>query len=102
MKRDLESAVSKVAMFLGYELAPSILSDIVHQTMFGTMKNNPKANFTFGDHLNYRSNGSPPFMRKGVIGDWKSMFSDEESKQMDVLVAEKMAGTDIKFDYGDE
>ncbi len=40
-------------------------------------------------------------MRKGIIGDWRNVFSPEQSAMMDAVVEEKMKGSGLVFDYGD-
>ena len=99
MKKDPYTAVSTVSSFLGYKLTDEIIQIIVEQTTFDKMKTNPAANFSWSDE--YRSAGSVPFMRKGVIGDWKNHFSAEQSAKIDELVSQYFSGTDLKFDFGD-
>ncbi|PRD19608.1 UNVERIFIED_CONTAM: Sulfotransferase 1C4 [Trichonephila clavipes] len=36
------------------------------------------------------------FVRKGIIGDWKNYFSEEQSQRMDQKFAEKTKGTEIE------
>ena len=35
-------------------------------------------------------------MRKGVVGDWKNHFTEEQAKRYDQLVAEKLKGTGLE------
>ena len=98
MKRDPQTVVNTLADFLGYHLTKDVVSQIVEQTTFNSMKLNPAANNSWMEK--YHKEGATPFMRKGVIGDWKNYFSDEQSARLDALVNEKVAGTDLVFDYG--
>ena len=41
-----------------------------------------------------------PLTRKGKIGDWKNLFTPEQSAQIDKLVEEKFGKTEIVYDYG--
>ena len=50
------------------------------------MKTNPAANLSWSHE--YHKAGSAPFMRKGVIGDWKNHFSAEQSVKIDELVSQ--------------
>jgi hypothetical protein len=99
MKRDPHTSVNTLGDFLGYRLSKDVVSQIVEQTTFSNMKLNPAANNSWMEKY-HKDEGATPFMRKGIIGDWKNYFSDEQSTKMDALVNEKVAGTDIVFDYG--
>lgn len=41
------------------------------------------------------------FFRKGEIGDWKSLFTEEQSKEVDAKFEECLAGTKLgeKINY---
>ena len=78
MKRNLCFVVAQVASFLGYSLSDDIISSVAQQTTFNKMKSNPSANKSSVDSATQRPN---PFMRKGVIGDWKNTLSDEAVSQ---------------------
>ena len=41
-------------------------------------------------------------MRKGVVGDWRNFFTDDQSAKLDALLREKLSGTDLVFDYGEQ
>ena len=84
MKKDPYTAVSTVSSFLGYKLTDEIIQTIVEQTTFDKMKTNPAANFSWSDE--YRKAGSAPFMRKGVIGDWKNYLSTEQSARTGITI----------------
>ena len=93
MKKDPHTSVSTLGDFLGYPLSKDVVSRIVEQTTFSNMKLNPAANNSWMEK--YHNEGATPFMRKGIIGDWKNYFSDEQSARMDALVNEKLAGTGL-------
>ena len=99
MKRDPYTVISNVGSFLGFQLSEHANQKIVEQTSFEKMKLNQTANKSWMDE--YRKSGAPPFMRKGVIGDWKNYFSQEQSIKMDKLVAENMIETGLVYDFGD-
>ena len=98
LKRDLSTAVRRVATFLDYKLSDEIMERIVNQTSFEKMKENPACNNSWYDK--YRRPGEL-FMRKGVIGDWRNLFTPEQSVYVDSQVAKILKPTGIVFDYGD-
>ena len=40
-----------------------------------------------------------PFMRKGIVGDWKNYFSEEQSNIVDEMGKERLKGLDLVFHY---
>ena len=99
MKRNPRTAVTSIASFLGYSLTDEVIDKIVIDTSFDKMKDNKAANKEYFTELS--GSGNLAFMRKGVIGDWRNVFTPEQSAMMDAVVEEKMKGSGLVFDYGD-
>ena len=97
MKKDPRTAVVAVAEFLGHQLSDEVIDVIVHETSFDTMKNNQTANKQSYDTF---TNPDVPFMNKGMVGYWKNVLTAEQSARIDAIVAEKIDGSGIIFDYG--
>ena len=87
-----------IANFLSYSLTPETLDKIVEQTTFDAVKKNPAANMFWIDKISFNG-GSAKFMRKGIIGDWESHFTEDQVARMDSLVKEKLSGTGLDFEY---
>ena len=79
MKEDLRSTVVTVSQFLGYSLSAEVMDGICEQTTFENMKSNPVANYSWDD----RREGAQPFLRRGVIGDWKNYLSEAQSARLE-------------------
>ena len=94
MKKDLKGSVEKIAKFIECGSTPEVIDSVVEQCGFQSMKKNPQANYSWEDPSH-----TVPFMRKGVIGDWKNHFSDTDTAQFDATYAEKMKGSDLQFDF---
>ena len=97
MKKDLPSAVSQIAKFIGQELSSEVLDEITRKTIFAAMKDDPKANHSWTAHL--RESTAEPFMRRGVVGDWRNMFTEEQSRRLDLLYESQFvpAGLELEF-----
>ena len=93
MKSDRKAAVTKVAEFLGCTLGASTTDTIVSLTSFENMK---KADTRTGK---FRRPGAQPHMRKGVVGDWKNYFSNEQSARMEAEYDKQLAGTGLAFRF---
>ena len=94
MKEDLHSTVVKVAQFLGYSLSAQVVDRICEQTTFENMKSNPVANYSWDD----RREGAQPFLRKGVIGDWKNYLSEAQSARLEEG-CRQLAQKGLVFDF---
>jgi hypothetical protein len=111
MQRDLTAVIKRVAAFIGVtDLTEAQVESIVQQSTFDEMKKNDKTNITWYA----RHDNQPPFFRKGVVGsscfalpssandntgDWRSHFTEEQSRQIDAMNHSKLAGTGLEFDY---
>ena len=94
MKTDLNKIVKKIAEFLIYDLTDGELEKIAEQCTFAAMKQNDAVNKTA---LRIFDN---QFIRKGIVGDWRNHFTAEQSARMDKIVAEKITGIGLQYDYG--
>ncbi|XP_078500024.1 sulfotransferase 1 family member D1-like [Lissotriton helveticus] len=96
MKEDPRREVLKVLHFLEREVSDEVLEKILHHTSFQEMKSNPMANYrAFPDTL--MDHNVSPFMRKGVAGDWKNMFTVAQNETFDEDYERKMAGSTLRF-----
>ena len=100
LKNDLSGSVKAIAQFMGYSLDDATIDKIAKLSTFESMKDDPLAT---PDSLAEEEIGvvpnSTPFMRKGVIGDWKNHFSDEQSARLDAEYTKRMSGTGLVFNY---
>ena len=89
-----------IAEFMGYSLDDAMIDKIAEQCTFDSMKDSPLVSQDGNPaaELALTSNATP-FMRKGVIGDWKNHFSDEQSARFDAEYTKRMSGTGLVFDF---
>uniref|UniRef100_A0A670ZEW5 Sulfotransferase n=1 Tax=Pseudonaja textilis TaxID=8673 RepID=A0A670ZEW5_PSETE len=96
MKEDPIREMRKIAQFLGLEVREPVLNQILEHTQFETMKGNKMANY---------SNVSPclmdhtvsPFLRKGIVGDWKEHFTVSQSEHLDGICSQLLEGSGLTF-----
>eukprot|EP00058_Branchiostoma_floridae_P017237 XP_002602725.1 hypothetical protein BRAFLDRAFT_210163 [Branchiostoma floridae] len=93
MKKDLPSAVKAIVTFLEVDLDESTIKSIAEASTFNNMK---------VDLDNSKMAERQLIARKGLhcyVGDWKNMFTPEQSEAFDAWYEEKFAGTGITFDF---
>ncbi|CAH1266921.1 SULT1B1 [Branchiostoma lanceolatum] len=91
MKKNMEGAIKKVATFLEAELKEDQVARIMEACTFRNMK----VVYDKATKVGYRS----VLARKGVMGDWKSMFTDEQNAAFDAKYKENLEGTGLSFDF---
>ncbi|XP_035679947.1 sulfotransferase family cytosolic 1B member 1-like [Branchiostoma floridae] len=84
--KDLPAEVKKLCSFLEKPLSDEEVQTVVAATQFDSMKN------TLGEK-------GQVFTRKGVIGDWKNYFSDDQSRAYDEQYRERLANTGLEFQF---
>ena len=100
MKKDLPSAVKSMSQFMGYDLDESVIDKISKKCTFESMKTDPLANPDDLPTMKPQIKSDfTPFLRKGIVGDWRSHFSGEQSARVDAEYAKKMSGSGLYFNY---
>ncbi|CAF1102050.1 unnamed protein product [Adineta steineri] len=91
MKKDIRSAIHRVAAFLDVELSEELVERIAFVTSFDYMKN-----AKYNEHLSEKSDGHlfqpRTVVRKGEIGDWRTLMSEEQSHRLDARFKEATHG----------
>lgn len=103
LKIELGSMVQRISQFLGRPLGPDALAAVANHCTFDQMKNNNMVNREVLPISDLFDMTQSKFMRKGIIGDWKNYFTDEQSQAFDEQYAERMAGSglDLVFEPQD-
>ncbi len=89
--------ISRIANFCKRKLSDKQIEKIIQFSSFEAMKNNPNTNYYktapgIGDK-------GDKFFRKGVVGDWKNYFTQEQNEIIDNLIVEKLEPIGLSFDY---
>ncbi|XP_053329030.1 sulfotransferase 1C2-like [Spea bombifrons] len=96
LKRNSLEEIRKVMRFLDKDLSEEVLKKIVHLSSFAQMRKNPMANnSTFPKEIMDQTDMS--FMRKGTVGDWKNLFTAEQSKRFEEHYKQQMKNTTLIF-----
>merc|ERR1712156_903613 len=91
MKNDFETVIKEVAAFLGKEIDESGVDKLVAFLNINKMRENPMVNKEWKN-----TEGGPIFMRKGIVGDWKTHFTSEESHDWDRWIESELQRTGIQ------
>ncbi|XP_072286800.1 sulfotransferase 1C4-like isoform X2 [Pyxicephalus adspersus] len=96
IKKNPSREIQRVAKFLGKELSEDLLKKIAKLSSFEYMKTNPMANFSeFPKEILDQSEKG--FMRKGKVGDWKSLFTVYQNEIFQEDYECQMRDTTLKF-----
>ncbi|KAJ0065920.1 hypothetical protein NL108_000170 [Boleophthalmus pectinirostris] len=91
MKEDLPAAVRSMSSFLGKNLSDEVINKIAYHCSFNTMKNNPMSNFSLIPKV-YIDSDKSPFLRKGIIGDWKKHFTCDQVRHFSSTIKKELEG----------
>ncbi|KAM9366978.1 sulfotransferase family 5A, member 1 [Symphorus nematophorus] len=96
MSLDLHGTIKRLSSFLQCPLVEDEVNKCVKHCSFTSMKDNKMVNYTLipEDIMNH-SKGS--FMRKGKIGDWKNMFTEEQNQYFKSVFKSKMHNCTLEF-----
>ncbi|KAM3923546.1 sulfotransferase 2B1-like isoform 1-T3 [Leptodactylus fuscus] len=98
LQRDLRGSVIKICKFLGKELDDKAIDSVVEYVSFKNMKENKMVNFTLLP-TGYMDHEKSPFMRKGIVGDWKNHFTVTQNEYFDKIYNSEMKDFKVKFPW---
>ncbi|KAG8560436.1 hypothetical protein GDO81_014981 [Engystomops pustulosus] len=98
LQKDLRGSVMKICKFLGKELDDKAVDSVVANVSFENMKENNMSNFTrLPNH--FMDLDKSPFMRKGIVGDWKNHFTVAQNEYFDKIYKAEMQDFPVKFPW---
>ncbi|XP_060071802.1 sulfotransferase 1B1-like [Ylistrum balloti] len=113
--RNLEGQVRRISEYLGLSYSDDLIEDITHACKFNNMKlakTRTKSNMmkrikdavqdletaTIED-VNRNRGGHNTVIRKGTVGDWKTLFTTEQKQKFNTVYKNKtLAGSQLDFD----
>uniref|UniRef100_H2XPA6 Sulfotransferase n=1 Tax=Ciona intestinalis TaxID=7719 RepID=H2XPA6_CIOIN len=99
LKRDLPKEIRKIAKFIDVQISDSDVNDIVANTAINKMPQTEKTNNDISKSMIRKGNNIGNMSSLGIVGDWKTHFTDEQSNRLDAKVREVLSNTDIQFTY---
>ncbi|XP_063797702.1 sulfotransferase 2B1-like [Pseudophryne corroboree] len=94
--QDLRGSVVRICKFLGQELDDAQIDSVVEHSAFTAMKENKMSNWSLmPEEVLDHSKGS--FLRKGISGDWKNLFTVAQSEYFNKIYQEKMKDINTTF-----
>ncbi|CAL1537678.1 unnamed protein product [Lymnaea stagnalis] len=97
LKKNPFSVIKQVAEFLDKtNLDDVTISRIAAHCSFDKMKENPMTNHSDVYSIN---SAVSPLLRKGMVGDWKTVFTVKQNEDFDKLYQEKLGHLRIPFTY---
>jgi len=85
----------KIVNFLEIQVSEKTIDKVVIGSKLEQMKQNNLANCNW---IEINQNESP-HLRKGIVGDWRNYFSDEQNKRFDRLYHQKMSESNFKNNW---
>ncbi|XP_077998915.1 sulfotransferase 1A1-like [Glandiceps talaboti] len=96
VKKNFRGTIEQIASFLGRDLNSATIDRIMDYCSFENMKKNPAVN-----RMNAADVDSTvsPFMRKGIVGDWKNHFTVAQNEQFERLYYERLENSGLEFEW---
>ncbi|KAL5007357.1 hypothetical protein ScPMuIL_016163 [Solemya velum] len=97
LKQDTRKELERIAKFVGRDYDEHKIDEVVTKCSLDKLKDvDEKHNKAFNETM---FGGKSSVYRKGIVGDWKSHFTVEQSELFDEVYKEKMEGSQLRFKY---
>ncbi|XP_014474012.1 PREDICTED: sulfotransferase family cytosolic 1B member 1-like [Dinoponera quadriceps] len=99
MQHDFLKIIRRIAKFLGKTYTDEQLNELADYLNINNFRNNPMVNSSELKNCKFIAEGI--FIRKGVSGGWKDIFTPELTARADKWIEENLKNTDLRFPYFD-
>ncbi|XP_022100721.1 sulfotransferase 1A1-like [Acanthaster planci] len=96
MKMNTRRAIVQIAGFLGRSLSDDVIDKILALVTVDSMR---ARFYSSGEEVGNKKAGPLHLLRKGVVGDWKTVFTVAQNETLDKLYRDKMSGSGLTFDF---
>ncbi|KPP58890.1 hypothetical protein Z043_123245 [Scleropages formosus] len=94
MREDPAREISRLCSFLGLSPNETQKKEVLRKTGFEEMKKSMADALSNNDEFD---ESVSPFMRKGIVGDWKNHFTVAQNEAFNEEYRKKMKESDLKF-----
>jgi hypothetical protein len=97
-RRNTTDVLERVVKFVGCPVSEGRVAEVVAATDFDAMKKSNLRNQI--NHPDMREDTATPFMRKGIVGDWKEWFTVAQNERMnqEMVAPLQDAGLDLIYE----
>lgn len=100
LKKNLGGQIIAIANFLGVDLSQENAEKIAERSTFTAMKSTlDTSTVTLERHKDTLFKKGASLLRKGIVGDWKNHFSDEQLARLNALYEFHFKDTGLEFEY---
>ena len=97
MHKNIKTCLGQLAAFLEIKISEEVIDKVAIASRLDQMKKNDKADCNWM----IINQNEDPHLRKGIVGDWRNYFIDEQNQRFNNLYIKKMSYSKFK-DYWDE
>lgn len=97
-RRNTADVLERIVNFVGRPVSADRVAEVVRSTEFSAMKASGVRSQI--NHPDMREDTETPFMRKGIVGDWKDVFTVEQNERFERTVVAPLhaAGLDLVYE----
>lgn len=98
LRKDPEKEIRKIAKFLDVPLDSYTLDTMIDKTSLESMRKQSYMYHPYPPEV-MDPNNQQNLYRKGIVGDWKRWFTQEQNQEFDKIFDEKMKGSSLKLKF---
>ena len=96
LKKEPHKTIHAIAKFIDIDpLTNELVERVIEESMFLNMSKNRSVNNVKREGADF----TVEYLRKGVIGDWKNHYTDEQNKVFDETIGKSLKENGLEFEY---
>jgi len=97
-RTDAAGVLEQIVAFVGRPVPAGRVAEVVRSTEFSAMKASGVRHQI--NHPDMREDTDAPFMRKGIVGDWREVFSPEQDERFERSIVAPLHTAGLDLVYG--